>query len=1029
MRPEDILKSSNQCALLQRDTSSSGSDDAAEYTRSSFSVNIRRYVGAKGHKIRLPGGSSCWSVELKEGLELYVYEENVTEQSSICDQCRIIGWGTHPVCSKKYHFVIPAETGPDSLDDPSSLAAITHACRLGKDHASSIRLPSKVISETAEHHASIYNADPTIYDSTRHRLHGVIHGNGYGHLLRINGMYGGSRGVTGLQIMALWDVLCDMLQAKDVTVEDVSSKSGMELRISYFLGYGQTWYGLFGYTFGRGPYNITEKRWEDAGTFVSSTLLSHILHDFEGVEEHVPEIIHRYSLPIGGAAVVRDFGALLYRLLYLQLNPKQAGPFFDTKCIVQAREAISGEEDAAKKPRVGPFHKKKRKGIRFSAAPQKKREVAVDTKVATATTSQIGKTLKDLQVDHNLAPCSIEDVGLNSAVEILMRGEIVEGVVVAMPMNRGRMHKLKMVDGKERKFDLETTPWRLKGSVAPMTGSDESTLRLIEKKEESKLESIKNSRNNSANPAVLKYKANLSRDDFVERARQLCRALKSLIPKSKAIIGQSKTRSDMEAAFSNLVGGSGPVVTCKVGVSCTMASVSWSMAHFVFSQDSWWEFLPILMKWIQGLLEIQQGDASKCITLVDNTIEIDREGLHRMGMFPESWNPPLSKETLREDNSHFNLKNPSFTYGEAAEDVSPTLTRNTRSRSAAALSSAMASREPCQDGDGHRDHTEDIEKCVRDSIDATLESLWTAALSPSDDDEATKISRPWHILNPGADVADPKDVDSVRNQITRDLHYLFMCTLKIYLPEVAKIAAKNAAAAFHVKTTHKVLKARHLTKEVRVLRDTKLFMKRYHSYSPPSKNRVQTNPMSIRVWTSIEMPRELNANTTSATRFGRKCLPIAPPPEILITDMIATVKEYLDQVTTQFRELYHMFSEFKAVGVVIPENFGNKSKRAHGRYLPENIELRNLLGQSMTDLDLHVVGEGYILDNVWLHAGGPEDWVVNCPCGTRDDDGEAMVACDVCETWMHTRCVNVPDGTHTWSCDACQRKQNAKYLS
>ncbi|KAI8102805.1 hypothetical protein M9434_005598 [Picochlorum sp. BPE23] len=1007
MRPEEILKSSNQSPLLKQDASPSSGDDAPEYTRSSFSVNIKRYVGCKGHEIRLPGGSSCWSVELKDGLELYIYEENVTEETSVCDQCRIIGWGTHPVCSKKYHFVIPAETGPDSLDDPTSLAAITEACRLGKDHASSISLPSKVISETAEHHASIYNADPTIYDSTKHRLHGVIHGNGYGHLLRINGMYGGSRGVTGLQIMALWDVLCDMLQAKDVTVEDVSSKSGMELRISYFLGYGQTWYGLFGYKFGRGPYNITEKRWEDAGTYVSSTLLSHILHDFEGVEEHVPEIIQRYSLPVGGAALVRDFGALLYRLLYLQLNPKQAAPFFDTKCIAEAQEAVSGGESELKKRKAGPFHKKKRKGIRFSAPPQKKKDASGDMKPTTATTSQIGKSLNDLHVDHNHAPCSIEDVTLNSELEILMRDEIVQGTVVAMPVNRGRMHKLRMMDGKERKFDLEITPWRLKGSCAPMSGSDESTLRLLEKKEESKLESIKNSRNNSANPAVLKYKANLSRDDFVERARQLCRALKSLIPKAKAIIGQSKTRSDMEAAFSNLLGGSGPVVTCK---------------------DSWWEFLPVLLRWIQGLLEIQEGDASKCITLVDNTIEIDRECLHHMGMFPEGWNPPLSKETLKEDNAHFKLQNPSFAYGEAAEELSPRHTRNTRSRSAA-LSNAVTTGEPCQDGVSHRYHAEDIQTYVRASIDATLESLWTSALSPSDEDETTRISRPWHLLDPGADVADPGDVNLVRNQITRDLHYLFMCTLKIYLPEVAKIAAKNAAAAFQMKTTHKVLKARHLAKEVQVLRDTKLFMKGYHSYPEPSKNKQQNNSESIRVWTRIEMPRELNTKSVSATRSGRKCLSIIPPPEILIMDISATIKQYLDEVTNQFRELYHMFSKFRAVGVISPENFGNKSKGVQSRVLPENIQLRQLLGPSSIGLDLQVVGEGYILDSVWLHAGGPEDWVVNCPCGTRDDDGEAMVACDVCETWMHTRCVNVPEGTHTWSCDACQRKQNAKYLS
>ncbi len=45
----------------------------------------------------------------------------------------------------------------------------------------------------------------------------------------------------------------------------------------------------------------------------------------------------------------------------------------------------------------------------------------------------------------------------------------------------------------------------------------------------------------------------------------------------------------------------------------------------------------------------------------------------------------------------------------------------------------------------------------------------------------------------------------------------------------------------------------------------------------------------------------------------------------------------------------------------------------------------------------------------WRHAGGPEKWVVACICGTADDDGERMVACDACGIWQHLRCNNVPE--------------------
>lgn len=34
---------------------------------------------------------------------------------------------------------------------------------------------------------------------------------------------------------------------------------------------------------------------------------------------------------------------------------------------------------------------------------------------------------------------------------------------------------------------------------------------------------------------------------------------------------------------------------------------------------------------------------------------------------------------------------------------------------------------------------------------------------------------------------------------------------------------------------------------------------------------------------------------------------------------------------------------------------------------------------------------------------------VRCECGAQDDDGERMVACDICEVWQHTRCCGIDD--------------------
>ena len=55
---------------------------------------------------------------------------------------------------------------------------------------------------------------------------------------------------------------------------------------------------------------------------------------------------------------------------------------------------------------------------------------------------------------------------------------------------------------------------------------------------------------------------------------------------------------------------------------------------------------------------------------------------------------------------------------------------------------------------------------------------------------------------------------------------------------------------------------------------------------------------------------------------------------------------------------------------------------------------------------LEVSVGSYDPDPRWRHAGGAEDWVVWCEaCQTVDDDGERMMACDVCGVWKHTRCV------------------------
>ncbi|KAG8382650.1 hypothetical protein BUALT_Bualt05G0099400 [Buddleja alternifolia] len=50
--------------------------------------------------------------------------------------------------------------------------------------------------------------------------------------------------------------------------------------------------------------------------------------------------------------------------------------------------------------------------------------------------------------------------------------------------------------------------------------------------------------------------------------------------------------------------------------------------------------------------------------------------------------------------------------------------------------------------------------------------------------------------------------------------------------------------------------------------------------------------------------------------------------------------------------------------------------------------------------------------------------VVDCVCGTKDDDGERMVCCDVCQVWQHSRCVQIPENEEVpniFLCSNCEQ--------
>lgn len=89
-----------------------------------------------------------------------------------CYFCVVEGWGHHYVSKRRYHLLIPAN---ENWEKP-----------LGSDS----------------------------FEIDTHVLHGLIHCNGYGHLLSINGVNEDSIFLSGSDFMDLWDRLCTILKTR-----------------------------------------------------------------------------------------------------------------------------------------------------------------------------------------------------------------------------------------------------------------------------------------------------------------------------------------------------------------------------------------------------------------------------------------------------------------------------------------------------------------------------------------------------------------------------------------------------------------------------------------------------------------------------------------------------------------------------------------------------------------------------------------------------------------------------------------------
>lgn len=136
-----------------------------------------------------------------------------------------------------------------------------------------------------------------------------------------------------------------------------------------------------------------------------------------------------------------------------------------------------------------------------------------------------------------------------------------------------------------------------------------------------------------------------------------------------------------------------------------------------------------------------------------------------------------------------------------------------------------------------------------------------------------------------------------------------------------------------------------------------------------------------------------------------------PPPELIVLTN-ATVSDLKVAASKAFQDVYLVLKRFQAKELV---DYGG---------VDESTQVKKLLGSAEY---VRVRGRCNAKSG-WSKFSmerGMERWTVECSCGAKDDDGERMMACDLCGVWRHTRCSGIPDSDSVPASFVCQGCKNS----
>ncbi|KAL0792860.1 hypothetical protein Bca101_064237 [Brassica carinata] len=179
--------------------------------------------------------------------------------------------------------------------------------------------------------------------TSRHLLYGLIHCNGFGHLLCIN-RDAVSNYLSGDQVMDLWDRLCSALHTRKISLDDTSRKRSMDLRLLHGVAHGRPWFGKWDYTLSHGNFGVTKDQYTRAILILSSMELDKIVKDFSRTRKEIPPM----KMIIGFYRESSQTPLItLSELLQFMLAFSSKAPVEDTSCSSPEPED-NGNESSTK---------------------------------------------------------------------------------------------------------------------------------------------------------------------------------------------------------------------------------------------------------------------------------------------------------------------------------------------------------------------------------------------------------------------------------------------------------------------------------------------------------------------------------------------------------------------------------------------------------------------------------------------------------------------------------------------------------